>query len=173
MAAGCEGWDFETVLPYFNRLETDLRYGSEPYHGDAGPIPSYRAPMNRWGPVDLALAEIGREPARCTPVSPGRRTTTRPGPWASRPMPSTTGTMCVCPRMAATDLSREKPARGRNTLTIRGDALIDRLHFEGRGKGARVAGVIVRTGNGEGGARLDTHATRADNALIRNGNQCG
>ena len=55
VAAGCEGWDFESVLPYFNRLETDLRYGDAPWHGDDGPIPIYRAPMNRWGePEDLA-----------------------------------------------------------------------------------------------------------------------
>ncbi len=29
-AAGCTGWGFADVLPYFNRLETDLRYGDAP-----------------------------------------------------------------------------------------------------------------------------------------------
>jgi len=134
--AGCEGWDFESVLPYFNRLETDLRYGAADYHGDEGPIPIYRAPMNRWGPVDLALAESA--------MAAGF-------PWA--PDHNAPGAVGVSPyainnrddvRVSTNDGYLE-PARGRNNLTIRGDALIDRLHFERE----RVAGVVVRTGNGE------------------------
>src|SRR5262245_1377618 len=31
-AAGCDGWGYADVLPFFNRLETDMRYGEEPYH---------------------------------------------------------------------------------------------------------------------------------------------
>ena len=38
-AHGCKGWSFAEVLPYFNRLETDLRYGAADYHGNSGPIP--------------------------------------------------------------------------------------------------------------------------------------
>ena len=55
------GWSFAELLPCFNRLETDLRYGAEPYHGDSGPIPIYRAPLSRWGAVDQALAEAALE----------------------------------------------------------------------------------------------------------------
>ncbi|MBT5198218.1 MAG: choline dehydrogenase, partial [Gammaproteobacteria bacterium] len=34
---GCPEWQWEKVLPAFNRLERDLDYGAKPYHGDAGP----------------------------------------------------------------------------------------------------------------------------------------
>ncbi len=37
-ALGNPEWSFEKVLPSFNRLERDLDFGAEPYHGDAGPI---------------------------------------------------------------------------------------------------------------------------------------
>ncbi len=41
-ALGNEGWGFEEVLPYFKRLETDVDFGDEPWHGDRGPMPSTR-----------------------------------------------------------------------------------------------------------------------------------
>jgi choline dehydrogenase len=41
-ALGNPGWSFEDVLPYFIRLETDLDFGNEPWHGSSGPMPSTR-----------------------------------------------------------------------------------------------------------------------------------
>jgi choline dehydrogenase len=38
------GWSFDDVLPYFMRLESDLEYGNDPWHGDRGPMPSTRYP---------------------------------------------------------------------------------------------------------------------------------
>ncbi|MDQ3106833.1 MAG: GMC family oxidoreductase N-terminal domain-containing protein, partial [Actinomycetota bacterium] len=38
------GWRWEDVLPAFVRLEDDVDFGHEPYHGSGGPIPIYRAP---------------------------------------------------------------------------------------------------------------------------------
>lgn len=37
-----DSWRFDDVLPYFNRLERDLDFGHEPWHGDAGPMPVTR-----------------------------------------------------------------------------------------------------------------------------------
>jgi choline dehydrogenase len=37
-AAGCEGWGYADVLPYFKKLESSWR-GAVPYHGAAGPMP--------------------------------------------------------------------------------------------------------------------------------------
>ena len=37
-AAGCSGWSYREVLPYFCRLESSWR-GAGPYHGDSGPLP--------------------------------------------------------------------------------------------------------------------------------------
>src|SRR4051794_17937615 len=34
---GCEGWDYESVLPYFKRAEDNVR-GSDDFHGTGGPL---------------------------------------------------------------------------------------------------------------------------------------
>lgn len=36
---GNPGWTFDAVLPYFNRLESDVDFGDQPWHGDRGPMP--------------------------------------------------------------------------------------------------------------------------------------
>jgi choline dehydrogenase len=41
-ALGNDGWGFEDVLPYFRRLEADVDFGDEPWHGNRGPMPSTR-----------------------------------------------------------------------------------------------------------------------------------
>lgn len=38
------GWGFDDVLPYFNRLENDLDFGAQPWHGSRGPLPVTRYP---------------------------------------------------------------------------------------------------------------------------------
>ncbi len=44
-ASGCPQWAWDKVLPAFNRLERDLDFGHESYHGDAGPISIRRYPF--------------------------------------------------------------------------------------------------------------------------------
>ena len=118
---GCTGWDFASVLPFFCRLENDLRYGNQPYHGDAGPIPIYRAPLNRWGQVDLALCESALDNAI---------------PWAADH--NQPGALGVSPyainslhgvRISTNDGYLES-VRGRNNLTIRGKVTVDRILFD-------------------------------------------
>src|SRR6267378_4477258 len=46
---GCVGWTGAEVLPYFIKLEDDLDFGAEPYHGRGGPIPVMRTPQEDWG----------------------------------------------------------------------------------------------------------------------------
>jgi len=41
---GNDEWSWKKVLPAFNRLERDLDYGDDPFHGDAGPISIRRYP---------------------------------------------------------------------------------------------------------------------------------
>ncbi len=129
--AGCEGWSFAEVLPAFNRLENDLRFGAADYHGDSGPIPVYRAPVSKWGAVDQALAEAA--------LNAGY-------PWeADHNAPGTTG---VSPyainnrdgvRVSTNDAYVE-PSRGRNNLAIFGEALVDKVLFDGpRAVGVQVA----------------------------------
>lgn len=130
-AGGCTGWNFEETLPYFRKLEDDLRYGDRPYHARGGPIPIYRAPVEKWGPVDRALREAA--------LACGY-------PFADdHDEPGATGVSTYAinsrgeRRVTVNDAYLE-PARERPNLEIRGDALVDRVTFEGR----RARGVRVR-----------------------------
>jgi choline dehydrogenase len=109
------------VLPAFRRLETDERFGALDYHGEAGPIPIYRAPVSKWGPVDQALAEAALDQGY---------------PWA--PDHNAPGATGLSPyainnrdgvRVSTNDAYLE-PARGRNNLAIFGEALVDRVLFD-------------------------------------------
>ena len=41
---GNDEWGFIKVLPYFNKLETDLDFGGSDFHGSEGPVPVRRSP---------------------------------------------------------------------------------------------------------------------------------
>ncbi len=133
-AAGCTGWGFDDVLPYFNRLETDLRYGDADYHGDCGPIPIYRAPMSNWGAVDLALGEAAADVGY---------------PWAGDH--NAPGALGVSPyainsryhRRVNTNDAYVDPHRGRNNLAILCATHVDNVIFDGD----RAIGVRCVTNN--------------------------
>jgi len=55
-AGGATGWDWEGVLPYFRRLETDVDFGG-PLHGSEGPLPIRRERKDAWGPVARTIHE--------------------------------------------------------------------------------------------------------------------
>ena len=55
VALGCSGWSWDDLLPALSRLEDDLDFGTETYHGQDGPVPIHRSHLSRWGAVDLAL----------------------------------------------------------------------------------------------------------------------
>ena len=38
------------MLPYFNKLETDLDFGGDDFHGTSGPVPVRRSPRSEWMP---------------------------------------------------------------------------------------------------------------------------
>ncbi|NML08376.1 GMC family oxidoreductase N-terminal domain-containing protein [Sphingomonas sp. G-3-2-10] len=50
---GASGWDWESVLPYFRKLERDLDFKG-PLHGSDGPIPIHRIPRSQWPEFTLA-----------------------------------------------------------------------------------------------------------------------
>ena len=119
--AGCDGWGYADVLEHFNRSETDIRYGSAPYHGDAGPIPIYRAPFSSWGPVDLALGEAALDAGY--PWAPDHNAPDALGvsPYAINSLDQ---------RRVSTNDAYLEPNRGRNNLTIMGEAHVDRVLFD-------------------------------------------
>jgi 5-(hydroxymethyl)furfural/furfural oxidase len=52
---GATGWNWESVLPYFRKMETDLDHDG-PLHGKDGPLPIRRIPKSEWPPFGHALA---------------------------------------------------------------------------------------------------------------------
>jgi choline dehydrogenase len=59
--AGGEDWTWDSVLPFFKRLETDLDFGERPYHGVDGPVPIKRYHEREWAAGVQAFAQACRE----------------------------------------------------------------------------------------------------------------
>src|SRR5690606_27208012 len=55
-AAGCEGWTYEEVLPYFKKHE-DHQDGASRYHGAGGELRVTRHPDDEVSPVSKAFAQ--------------------------------------------------------------------------------------------------------------------
>ena len=74
-AAGCEGWGYDDVLPYFKRSEDNER-GEDAYHGAGGPLTVSES--RAMSPLVDAMIE-----AAARPVTSSTRTSTAPGRRAS------------------------------------------------------------------------------------------
>jgi choline dehydrogenase len=107
-----------------------LDFGDAPYHGREGPIPIYRAPLAQWGAVDRAVREAALDLDYGWAEDHNAPHSTGVSPYAYNARDGR--------RVSTNDASLE-PARGRENLTIVGDALVDRVLFErGRATGVRV-----------------------------------
>lgn len=120
---GCTGWSSAKILPTFIRLEDDLNYGTQPYHGRGGPIPINRDPVEQWGAVSRAVHEAARALGYEWSDDHNAPTSTGVTTWASN---SRAG------RRISTNDAYLEPARSRPNLEILGDALVDRIEFSGR-----------------------------------------
>ena len=147
-AAGCDGWGWADLLPFFRKLETDMNFPDAPYHGATGPIPVYRAPVEAWGAVDRALREaaLGLGYGWCEDHNAPEGTGV--SPYAIN---STAG------RRVSTNDGYLEPARGRPNLTIVGGALVEAVVIEGNRP--RASAVRVRAGG-------QVHTPRAVHEVI-------
>ncbi|MDQ6673540.1 MAG: GMC family oxidoreductase [Chloroflexota bacterium] len=132
---GCTGWSAQEVVPDFVRLENDQDFGDRLYHGQRGPIPIYRAPLEKWGAVDKALRESALDLGYGWSDDHNAPDTTGVSPYAIN---SREGV-----RVSTNDAYLE-PARGRPNLTIMGDVVVERVLFDRR----RATGVRARTADG-------------------------
>jgi choline dehydrogenase-like flavoprotein len=143
VAAGCDGWGPEDVLPYFSRLERDADFGTESYHGLDGPTPITRVPQEDWGTVDEGLRDSARslghkwQPDHNAPGALGV---------------SLTASNIENGLRITTNDSYLEPARKRDNLSIIGDATVDRVLFHG----SRASGVRAWVG----GEIREFHADR-------------
>ncbi|MEO8541873.1 MAG: mycofactocin system GMC family oxidoreductase MftG [bacterium] len=128
-AVGNPGWSFKDCLPYFRKLEDDQDFGGD-FHGKGGPIP-----IVRWKPAELApLQQAYFEACRAKgyPASEDHNVpgSTGVGSWAM----NRNGNLRI-----STAIGYLAPARNRLNLTIRGNAHVRRILFEGkRAVGAEV-----------------------------------
>ena len=120
--SGCECWSAASVLPHFLRIEDDPDAGPVPYHGRNGPVPVYRAPQDRWGPIDRGLRDAAL--ALGYPWNPDLNAPDGEGV-SCYPINSRGGVR------VSTNEAYLEPARPRPNLTIHGGALVDRLVLDG------------------------------------------
>lgn len=129
-AFGCTGWSAREIMPLFSVIEDDLEFGDTEGHGRGGPLPVYRAPPDKWGPIDRGLRDAA--------LASGY-------PWsADLNGPDGEGVACYPinsreSRRISTNEAYLEPARNRPNLEIRGHALVDRVVVsEGRATGVLV-----------------------------------
>ncbi len=158
---GCTGWSGKDVLPYFIKLEDDLDFGEQPYHGRGGPIPVWRAPQEQWGGVDKALRDAGMDLGYGWCDDHNAPAGTGVSPYAMNRRNDA--------RVSTNDAYLE-PARGRANLHIIGDALVDRVELDGH----RAVAVQVHTREGSrriagGEIILSAGAIHSPAILMRSG----
>lgn len=130
VAAGCDGWGFEDLFPYFLKSET-YAAGADPYHGDRGPIHLIRPSEPH--PITLAYMAAGEEKGR-------QPTADHNGPRMDGPCLNTL-TIKEGKRQTIAD-AYLAPVLARSNLVVLDGLEVGDLIVEGR----RVAG--IRTGMG-------------------------
>ena len=132
-ALGNDEWSWSNVLPAFCRLERDLDYGAEPYHGDAGPISIRRYRDDEMTVPQMAFLETAS--ALGYPSCPDAND---PSSWGSGPHPmNKAGRVRV-----STAIGYLAPARVRPNLALRPLSPVARLVVEG----GRVAAAELESG---------------------------
>jgi choline dehydrogenase len=122
---GLEGWDYESVLPYFKRLETSWR-GENRFHGTTGPVGNVPVdyPESLFLPLQQAAMNLG------VPIVADHHAESQEG-MSRIELTVREG------RRASTSRVYLEPARGRPNLTVRTHSHVTRITLEG----ARATGV--------------------------------
>ncbi|MGY9006141.1 MAG: GMC family oxidoreductase, partial [Alphaproteobacteria bacterium] len=140
-ARGAKGWDWDGVLPYFKKLETDHDY-SGPLHGSDGPIHLRRFMPDTWPGFSRAVINAIDD-------SGWSNIEDQNAAFGDGYFPVAYANLDERRVSAAMGyLTRE--ARARPNFTIQGETHVERLLFEGR----KVVGVIAR----HKGARIEIRA---------------
>lgn len=128
---GAEGWNWDSCLPYFRKLETDTDFHG-PLHGDQGPLRIRRTTQDRLSPfvkaVMRTLADNGL--------------TTKPdqnGPWEPGVYVGAIGVSPEGERIPTSVCYLSDEVRRRSNLTIITECLVERVLFKSRqAVGARI-----------------------------------
>lgn len=130
-AMGASGWDWDGVLPYYRKLETDLDFDG-PLHGKSGPIPLRRNSPDNWPPFCRAMVKVLER--RQYRFVPDMNDLPREGytvvPTTSRPTHRVSSAIGY--------LTAE--VRARPNLSILTETHVERLEFSGK----RVTGIVAK-----------------------------
>ena len=118
--AGCEGWGYADVLPYFKRME-NYGGGGDAFRGDSGPLHVHRAQPQ--DPLTLAFLKAGAEA--------GYPETRDISGYLQEGFGVSDRTVFRGERWS-TARAYLDPAQSRPNLTIRTEALVQHLLFEGQ-----------------------------------------
>ncbi len=132
--AGCDGWSYDEVLPYFKRLE-DWDGPSREWMGKGGPVSIRMNPAAT--PVAHAFANSGPELGLKGPDHDHN------GPQQEDGTGLYQHTITREGKRASTAVAYLKPILGRPNLSVQTGVHVTRVLFEGR----RAVGVEVRKGN--------------------------
>lgn len=131
---GAAGWNWESCLPYFRKVERDMDF-TGPYHGNEGRIPVRRIFKDLWNPHALAAARAFE--AAGFPYLPDQNGEFREGHFPI------TISNAYDRRVSAAIGYLDPATRQRENLTISTSTTVEALIFEGgqcTGIRARVAG---------------------------------
>ena len=141
---GCEGWDYDSVLPYFKRAEDNVR-GPDEFHGTGGPL---KVSDHRWQPT-LAKAMHDAAVQAGIPANPDFNGATQEGVGYYQ------STISKARRWSSARAYRSG-AKQRKNLTIATGAHATRVLIEG----GRAVGVEYRTLGSMGAGLTTARATR-------------
>jgi choline dehydrogenase len=130
-ALGLPEWTFDACLPAFRKLERDLDFGGEPYHGNAGPLPVRRHGAAELVPYQAAFLEACAELG--LPACPDSNAPRAVG-YGPHAMNKVDGR-----RISTAEAYLTPAVRARDNLRIRPGMLARRVLFENR----RAIGVEV------------------------------
>jgi choline dehydrogenase len=133
-ARGIPEWTWPDVLPYLRKLERDLDFPTESYHGDSGPIPVHRYRPEAIHPLQRGLFEASQELGY--------------PPIADHNAPGATGVGVMPVNLVdgvriSTAIAYLAPVRQRVNLQVRPNTMVDRLMLR---DGAVVGVRVVRDG---------------------------
>jgi 5-(hydroxymethyl)furfural/furfural oxidase len=120
--AGADGWDWNGVLPYFRKMETDCDFAGE-MHGGDGPLPIRRIARDRWPPQARAVAAWAQ--AQGLPFIEDMNGDFRDGLGAAPMCRQENG------RASASFVYLDAGARRRGNLTVAANAQATQILFEG------------------------------------------
>jgi 5-(hydroxymethyl)furfural/furfural oxidase len=130
-ASGAKGWDWQGVLPFFKKLETDSDFDG-PLHGKTGPIRLQRYSLDRWPGFTRGVIEAVE--------SQGWRKIEDQNAEFADGYASVAYCHSDTRRMGAAWCYLTAEARRRPNLTVMGETEVERILFDG----TRVVGVSVR-----------------------------